>query len=522
MIKIILLMGSRRVIGIDLGTSYSSVSIVSNGRPIIISSREGYSTVPSIVSFLPEGEILTGYRAQRYLLIDPQNSIVGSKRLIGRRFRSKPVQEMLKYFKYQIVEAANGSCAVDIRGSIISLEQISSIILTELRDMASQYLNEPIERAVITVPAFYNESQRIAVKRASEMAGLKVERILNEPTAAAIAYGYQKNIKKRVFVYDFGGGTFDISILEIEGNNFEVEATGGDTFLGGFDFDMRIVDMIVSNFYSKEGYDLKKDRVAMQRILEMSEIAKIELSSANESRVIIPAIAVVKNNSVSINQKITREQFENVSQDLVDRSIMICDSTLIEAGIDKDRIDDVIMVGGLTRMPLIRRKVKEFFNREPLYRVNPSDAVAIGAAIVADSIYQESRINFKDVLPQSIGFTPDNKRYIRIVPKNSPLPITRDFIVLNNNDNVTEMNLVIYQGDSPYLEANEILGVLNIRDITPAMKNFIKIKVSVSIDSESILHFSAREIQNDRELNVVFEKCNKDFICSETNVVDLK
>lgn len=514
-------MSSRRVVGIDLGTSYSSASVVINGRPIIISSREGYNTIPSIVSFTDSGEILTGYKAQRYLLIDPQNSIIGSKRLIGRRFRSKTVQDILNYFRYHIVESPTGSCAVDIRGSVISLEQISSIILSEIRDMASQYLNEPVERAVITVPAYYNESQRIAVRQAGEMAGLKVERILNEPTAAAIAYGYMRNIKQRVFVYDFGGGTFDISILNIDGNNFEVDATDGDTFLGGFDFDMRIVDLIVSNFKERENYDLRGSKVALQRILEASEVAKIELSSALESRVIIPAIAVVNNNSVSINYKISRADLERVTADLVERSIMICDNTLTNSKIQRDDIDEVIMVGGQTRMPLIKRRVREFFNKEPLFRVNPSEAVAIGAAIVADSVYLESRINFKDVLSQSIGFSPDGRRYVRIVPRNSPLPITRDFIVLNNGDNITEMNLVIYQGDSTFLEANEILGVLSIRDITPARKNFIRIKVSVTIDNESILHFSSREIQNNKELNVFFEKHNKDYMWSETSVEDL-
>ena len=515
-------MGSQRIIGIDLGTSYSSVSIVVNDKPIIIPSREGYNTIPSIVSFTPDGDIITGYKAQRYLLIDPQNSIIGFKRLIGRRFRSKTVQDMLHYFKYNVVEEKSGGCAVDVYGSVISLEQITSILLKELKEIASHYLNEDITRALITVPAFYNESQRIAVRRAGELAGLKVERILNEPTAAAIAFGFDRRIKRRAFVYDFGGGTFDISILNIDNDTFEVEATGGDTFLGGMDFDIRLMNIVLDRFEKKESKSLRDDRIAIQRIFEASEIAKIELSSAAETRMIIPAITVVKNHSVSISEKITRAEFEEKVSDLIDRSLMICDTTLSEIQLQRDSIDDVVLVGGQTRMPLIRKRIRDFFSKDPLYRVNPSEAVAIGAAIVADSIYRQSRIDFKDVLPQSIGFSPDGKRYIRIVPKNSRLPIKKEFIMLNNRDNSSEMDVVIYQGDSPYIEANEILGVLSIRGITPALKNFIKIKVTIEIDSESILRFSAVELPDERRLEPVFEKCNIDMMCADTTILDIR
>jgi molecular chaperone DnaK len=514
-------MGSQRIIGIDLGTSYSSVSVIVNNKPVIIPSRDGYNTIPSIVSFTPDGEILTGYRAKRYLLIDPQNSIVGFKRLVGRRYRSKVVQDILKYFKYNIVEDKNGGCAVEVYGTVMSLEQITSILLKELREMASQYLNEDITRALITVPAFYNESQRIAVKRAGELAGLKVERILNEPTAAAIAFGFDRRLSRRVFVYDFGGGTFDISILNIDNDTFEVEATGGDTFLGGIDFDRRLMDIILERFEKKEGKSLRGDKVAIQRIFDACEIAKIELSSATESRVIIPAITVIRNSSVSISEKITRDEFEDRVRDLVDRSLMLCDATLSEIQMGREDIDDVVLVGGQTRMPLIRRQIRDFFSKEPLYKVNPSEAVAIGAAIVADSIYRQSKIDFKDVLPQSIGFSPDGKRYIRIVPKNSRLPVKKEFIMLNNRDNSTEMDVVIYQGDSPYIEANEILGVLSIRGITPALKNFIKIKVTIEIDSESILRFSAVELPDERRLETVFEKYNIDMMYTDTTILDI-
>ncbi|MCX7958281.1 MAG: Hsp70 family protein, partial [Deltaproteobacteria bacterium] len=470
-------MSSPRVIGIDLGTSYSSVSAVINNKPVVIPSPEGYNTIPSVVAYTKDGEILTGYKAQRYTLIDPENSIIGSKRLIGRRYRSKTVQDILRYFKYRIVEDKNGSCAVNIGGAVISLEQIAAIILTELKNIASRYLNEDISRAVVTVPAFYNESQRIAVRRAGELAGLRIERILNEPTAAAIAFGFGRNLKRRIFVYDFGGGTFDVSVLNVDNTNFEVECTGGDTFLGGYDFDSRLLEIILEKFENRNRVSIRNDNVAMQRVLEVAEIAKIELSSTEETRVIVPAIAVSNNISLSISEKISRAEFEKRTEELIDRSIVICDSVLIESNIERDSLNDILLVGGQTRMPLIRKKVREFFQKEPLYRINPSEAVATGAAIVADGIYRESLINFTDVLPQSIGFSPDSKRYVRIVPKNSKLPVTKEIIILNNANYSPSIEAVIYQGDSPFLEANEILGVLQIKGITKAPKSMIRVKV---------------------------------------------
>jgi molecular chaperone DnaK len=514
-------MDSPRVIGIDFGTTYSSVSIVSNNKPLIIPSREGYNTIPSIVAYTKEGEILTGYRAQRYVLIDPENTIIGSKRLIGRRFRSKIVQDILQYFKYRIVEDKNGSCAVNICGAIISLEQVASIILKELKDIASKYLNEEVNRAVITVPAFFNEAQRIAVKRAGELSGLKIERILNEPTAAAIAFGFGRNIKKRVFVYDFGGGTFDISVLNIEDENFEVECTGGDTFLGGYDFDTRLVDIVLNRFDNRQKMALKSNNIAMQRLLEAAEIAKIELSSIDETRIIIPSIISLDNISININEKISRAEFEENTKELIDKSIMICDTILSEANISKDSINDVLLVGGQTRMPLVRKMVKDYFAKKPQHRVKPSEAVALGAAIVADGIYRERGIKFIDVLPQSIGFSPDSKRYVRIVPKNSKLPISKEIIILNNVDNSPTIEVVIYQGDSPFLEANEILGILQIQGITKAPRGIIRVKVKINIDSESILQFSAVELPSGRELKTIFEKRSTDIYNIETPIVDL-
>lgn len=514
-------MASPRVIGIDLGTSYSSVSVVINNRPVIIPSKEGYFAIPSIVAYTKDGEILSGYKAQKYTLIDPENSIVGFKRLIGRRYHSKIVQEMLKYFKYQVVEDKNGNCAVNINGAIISLEQIASIVLKELKVIASSYLNEDITRAVITVPAFYNESQRIAVRRAGELAGLNVERILNEPTAAAIAFGLGRGLKSRVFVYDFGGGTFDISVLSIDNENFEVECTGGDTFLGGYDFDARLVDIILERFEEKNHISLRDNKIALQRIREVAETTKIELSSIEETRVVIPAITSSQNLSFSINEKITRAEFEKRTADLIDRSMFICDAVLSEANLDKSSLTDILLVGGQTRMPLIRRRVKDFFHKEPLYRVNPSEAVALGAAIVADGIYRESLINFTDVLPQSIGFSPDSKRYVRIVPRNSKLPLSKSIIMLNNVDYSDTVEVVIYQGDSPYLEANEMLGILQIKGVTKTPKGVTRISVRIDIDRESILRFSAVELPSQRELCVRFEKCNTDIYAIESPMVDL-
>lgn len=495
---------SRKVIGIDLGTTFSCVSTVINNKPVVIPSRQGYRTVPSIVAINEKGKLLVGHPAREQLLINPKNTVYGAKRLIGRKYKSKIVQEIKSRFSYEILEGDNENCVVRIADTIFTLEEISSFILKELKEIAETYFGEQIYRAVITVPAYYNESQRQAVKDAGRLAGLEVERILNEPTAAAIAFGFFKGMKKRVMVYDLGGGTFDVSIMDIHDNVFEVLSTGGDTFLGGVDFDNRIVSHIVDEFKKQYNVDLSKDMVVMQRLLFAAENAKIELSSTTEKEIHIPFVSLVNGKAVDVRQRLTRQKIEELTSDLVDRTIIVCEEVLTAKSIDIKSIDEILLVGGQSRMPLVKKKIMEYLNKEPHKGVHPDEAVGIGAAMLADSILRNENVLLIDVLPMSVGISLDGKKYLKVIPRNSQLPTERSITLLNQTDYQSEMNLSIYQGESPFIEANEIVGELTIKDLPKAPKGNVRINVKFSVDPESIFKIQAIDLKSGQKLPVTF------------------
>ncbi len=495
---------SRKIIGIDLGTTFSCVSTVVNNKPVVIPSRQGYRTVPSIVAINEKGKLLVGNPAREQLLINPRNTVYGAKRLIGRKYKSKIVQDIKSRFSYEILEGENENCIVSIADTKFTLEEISSFILKELKEIAETYFAEEVNRAVITVPAYYNESQRQAVKEAGRLAGLEVERILNEPTAAAIAFGFYKGMKKRIMVYDLGGGTFDVSIMDIHDNVFEVLSTGGDTFLGGVDFDNRIVNYIVDEFNKQYGVDLSKDMVIMQRLLFAAENAKIELSSAQEKAVHIPFVSLINGKAVDIRQSITRQKVEELTSDLVDRTIIVCEEVLNAKNIDIKSIDEILLVGGQSRMPLVKKKIVEYFGKEPHKGVHPDEAVGIGAALLADSILKNENVLLIDVLPMSVGISLDGKKYLKVIPRNSQLPTERSITLLNPADFVKEMTLGIYQGESPFIEANEIVGELTIFNIPQVPKGKARINVKFSVDPESIFKIQAVDLESGESLPVRF------------------
>ena len=495
---------SRKIIGIDLGTTFSCVSTVVNNKPVVIPSRQGYRTVPSIVAINEKGKLIVGNPAREQLLINPKNTVYGAKRLIGRKYKSKIVQEIKSRFSYEILEGDNENCVVKISDVIFTLEEISSFILKELKEIAEAYFAEEVNRAVITVPAYYNESQRQAVKEAGRLAGLEVERILNEPTAAAIAFGFFKGMKKRIMVYDLGGGTFDVSVMDIHDNVFEVLSTGGDTFLGGVDFDNRIVNFIVDEFKKQYNVDLSKDMIIMQRLLFAAENTKIELSTATDKEIHIPFVSLINGKAVDIKQRISRQKIEELTSDLVDRTIIVCEEVLSAKNIDINSIDEILLVGGQSRMPLVKKKITEYFHKEPHKGVHPDEAVGIGAALLADSILRNENVLLIDVLPMSVGISLDGKKYLKVIPRNSQLPTERSITLLNPVDFQPELNLTIYQGESPFLEANEMVGELTISNLPRVPKGNARINVKFSVDPESIFKISAINLKSGENLPVRF------------------
>ncbi len=495
---------SRKIIGIDLGTTFSCVSTVVNNKPIVIPSRQGYRTVPSIVAINEKGKLLIGHPAREQLLINPKNTVYGAKRLIGRKYKSRIVQEIKSRFAYEILEGENENCLVSIANTKFTLEEISSFILKELKEIAETFFAEEVNRAVITVPAYYNESQRQAVKDAGRLAGLEVERILNEPTAAALAFGFFKGMKKRIMVYDLGGGTFDVSIMDIHDNVFEVLSTGGDTFLGGVDFDNRIVNYILEEFKKQYNKDLSQDQVVMQRLLFAAENAKIELSSAQEKQIHIPFVSLINGKAVDIRQVLTRQKIEEITSDLVDRTIIVCEEVLSAKSIDIKSIDEILLVGGQSRMPLVKRKIVEYLGKEPHKGVHPDEAVAIGAALLADSILKNENVLLIDVLPMSVGISLDGKKYLKVIPRNSQLPTDRSITLLNPVDFAPELKLTIYQGESPFLEANEMVGELTISEIPRVPKGNARINVKFSVDHESIFKIQAIDLKSGNSMPVKF------------------
>jgi len=511
-----------KVIGIDLGTTNSCVSIFENGKQKVIENSEGARTTPSIVSYSKEGETLVGQPAKRQSITNPTQTFYAIKRLIGRKFDESVVQKDVDLVPYTIVKADNGDAWVDVKGKKTSPQQISAEVLKKMKKTAEDYLGEPVTEAVITVPAYFNDSQRQATKDAGRIAGLDVKRIINEPTAAALAYGMDK-LKKdsTIIVYDLGGGTFDVSVIEIadvEGDSqFEVLSTNGDTFLGGEDFDNKLIDYIVSEFKKESGFDIKQDPLAMQRVKDAAEKAKIELSSTQQTDINLPYVTADQSGPKHLNMIITRAKFESLVEDLVKRTLEPCKTALKDSGLDLSKIDEIILVGGQTRMPLVQKVVAEFFNKEPRKDVNPDEAVAIGAAIQAGVITGDVKdVLLLDVTPLTLGIETLGGVFTGLIPKNTTIPTKKTEICSTAVDNQSAVTIHVLQGERAKAENNKSLGRFDLRDISPAPKGVPQIEITFDIDANGILNVSAKDKLTGKSQSVVI-KANSGLSEDEIN-----
>lgn len=501
----------KKIIGIDLGTTNSCVSILENGKTKVIENAEGARTTPSIVAYSQDGEILVGQSAKRQSVTNPNNTLYAIKRLIGRKFDEQVVQKDIGLVPYKIVKANNGDAWVEIKGEKMAPPQISAEVLKKMKKTAEDYLGETVTEAVITVPAYFNDSQRQATKDAGRIAGLNVLRIINEPTAAALAYGMDKSRKdSTVVVYDLGGGTFDISIIEmseVDGESqFEVLATNGDTFLGGEDFDNKLIDYIVDEFKKDSGINIKGDSLAMQRIKEAAEKAKIELSSAQQTDINLPYITADNTGPKHLNLKITRSKFESLVEELVEKTIEPCKIALKDAGLSVSKIDEVILVGGQTRMPLVQKKVSEFFNKEPRKDVNPDEAVAIGAAIQGGVLSGEVKdVLLLDVTPLTLGIETMGGVMTALIEKNTTIPTKKSEIFSTAEDNQNAVTIHVLQGERKKAVDNKTLGRFDLRDIPPAPRGTPQIEVTFDIDANGILNVSAKDKATGKQQSVVIK-----------------
>jgi molecular chaperone DnaK len=483
-----------KIIGIDLGTTNSVVAIIEAGTPRVIENKEGMRITPSVVAISKSGERLVGILAKRQAITNPQNTIFSIKRLIGRRYTDKEVQDAKKILPYEIRESENGGVEVKMGERWYRPEEISAMILQKIKMDVEDKLGEKIEEAVITVPAYFNDSQRSATKAAGEIAGLNVKRILPEPTAAALAYGLDKNVNQKILVYDFGGGTFDVSILEIGDNVIETKGIGGDSFLGGDDFDQRIIEYLISEYKKQEGIDLSKDPLALQRLKEAAEKAKQELSSLYETEINLPFISAEGGVPKHLYMKLNRSQLENLTRDLVERSIEIVDKTLKEINLTPKDIDEIILVGGQTRMPLIQQKIKEYFNKEPRKDINPDEVVAIGAAIQAGIIQGDVReILLLDVTPLTLAIETLGGIAHPMIPKNTPIPYSKTEIFTTAEDNQTAVEIHVVQGERPMAQDNKTLARFILDGIPPAPRGIPQIEVVFDIDVNGILTVTAKD-----------------------------
>ncbi len=486
------------IIGIDLGTTNSCVAIVSNGKPQILRSKDGYNTLPSIVAINQQNKLLVGHRARSQQVLNPQQTVVGAKRLVGRDFDSPTVEQVRERFHYKIVAGENGKAAVQFGERILALEEVQALILKECKELAEQRLEQKIHRAVITCPAYYSEQQREAVRTAGRLAGLKVERVLNEPTAAALAYGMNRELARTALVYDLGGGTFDATLLKIEKNVFEVMSTGGDVFLGGCDFDNQIVDFLVTKFVETHGILFSTDSVALSRIAEAAERAKQALSEQSSHEVHVPMLMMDGDKPLDLRHTMTRQELDSICNDLVTRSIDVVRDVLLDAKLKPKDVNDIILVGGQSRMPLVRQKLNDFFGRPPQAAVNADEAVALGAALLAGTIDKVSSVTLIDVVPMTIGVGLPGGNFKRIIERNSPLPVTVNFGVTTKRDNDDYVELLLFQGEDANATANEFLGQIRIDGLPKAPKGTVQVAVTLKLDSNSVLNVEAREFKTRR------------------------
>jgi molecular chaperone DnaK len=495
---------SDRVIGIDLGTTNSCVGIVEDGTPVVIPNRGGYKTTPSMVAIAENGKRLVGHIAKRQAITNAENTVYAAKRLIGRKWGSAAVRSSIETMPYRIVEGPHNDVRVMLRDQVFSIPEVSAYILQEMKIISEEYLGEEVAKAVVTVPAYFNDGQRQATKDAGRVAGLDVIRIINEPTAAALAYGFGRSMERKVAVYDLGGGTFDISLLEIGNGVFEVISTAGDTFLGGEDFDKRIIDWLVFAFQKEHKVDLRKDKMALQRLKDVSEKAKCELSSVRETEINLPfIISTGRNEALHLQTSLSRGKLEELTADLIERTVEICLRTLSEAQIDKKEIEDVILVGGMTRMPKVQEMVAEFFGMEPCKGVHPDEVVALGAAIQGAALMDEkSDVLLLDVTPHSLGIMIVGGYFHRLIEQNTTVPTSKSHVFTTVKDNQTSVKILVLQGESDRAEENELLGEFILTGLRRAARGEVEVEVTFAISADGIVSVKAKDLETGLEQSI--------------------